>query len=156
MTAPAEWIKLRMVSGPDTAPADLVWNGTVVVVLSDYPIGSGEGSPGVLLGVRGFTRPAAGDPPLEFVMTSLITPATVQTVNQIPGAQEWTDLAQRQVFYNVGRAMVNLIEANRPPSVAETVQVLTLLFGAAKAEVLAEIAAGRITVPPQSPTSTPI
>lgn len=141
MTAPAGWIKLRMVAGPDTPPGDMVWNGTVVVVPSDYPIGSGEASPGNLLGVRGFTRPAAGDPPLEFVMAPLITAATVQAVNQIPGPEEWSSLQQRQQFYSVGSAMVTLGHA---PTVAETLYVLTTLFNAAKAEVLAEIAAGRI------------
>lgn len=141
MTAPAGWIKVRMVNGPDTPPADQVWNGTIVVVPSDYPIGSGESSPGVLLGVRGYTRPAAGDPPLEFVMAPLITAATVQTVNRIPGTQEWQDLTRRQVFYDIGLQMVNL---GHGPTVAETLYVLTNLFNAAKGEVLAEIAAGRI------------
>lgn len=148
MTVPTGWTKLRMVAGPDTPPADMVWVNTVVVVPGDYPIGSGESSPGTLLGVRGFTRPVAGDPPLEFVMAPLITASTVQTVNQIPGMQEWADLAQRQVFYDIGLAMVNL---GHPPTVAETLYVLTNLFAAAKAEVLAEIAAGRIAIPPQTP-----
>ncbi len=149
MTVPDGYIRLRMVAGPGANPDDVAaWDQTVVVVPSSYPIGSGEGSPGTLMGVRGYTRTGAGNPALEVVMASLITPETVTTVNQIPGVQEWQDLAQRQVFYDVGLALIGLIDADRAPTVAEVLQVLTLLFGASKAEVLAEIAAGRIPVPP--------
>lgn len=149
MTAPDQWIELRMVVGEATNPGDAErWAGQVVVLPPNYPIGSGEGSPGVVLGVRGYTRTNPGaTPPLEFVMASLVTPATVQRVNEIPGAQQWTDLNARQVYYNIGLAMIDLIEQDRPPTVEEVVQVLTHLFNGGKTEVLAEIAAGRITPP---------
>lgn len=148
MTAPDGWIKLRMVAGPDTTVDDMVWAGTVVVAPSDHPVGSGQGSPGTLLGVRGFTRPVAGDPPLEFVMAGVITPAMVQAVNRIPGMEEWQDVAARAVFRQVGRALITSVGT---PSPADTLQALQLLFAAAKAETLAEIAAGRIPAPPLTP-----
>lgn len=130
MTSPEQYTPIRLVESPDTQPEHLPYAGMVVMVPPGYPLGSGSTNPSRLLGIHGWTQTGTGNPPTEWVMSSVLDASTVAFIRTIPPTG-WGDLAQRTVYRQQVRRM---IQAGL--SAADARDIARLLYLAAAANEL--------------------
>jgi hypothetical protein len=108
VTSPGDMTWVRLVAGPDTQPADGIYNGRIVgFAPGTQAIGSGPDSPGMLLGIHGYPQPspAGSGAALDFVMQGPLPPAAVDFIRNIP-AGGWVDTTARQVMRQQVRRLV--------------------------------------------------
>jgi hypothetical protein len=101
---PTGWREITLVEGPDTIDSDRPRIGTVVIVPPDYPLGSGRGNPGRLLGIYGWTQTGPGGR-LEWVMSSVLDAATVDYIRDIPPGG-WVDTTARATYRQQIRRLI--------------------------------------------------